>query len=313
MKLTYDRFLASIKTKSEVSLAVNEVWISRSVVGVKKDGEIKPVFGFGAAFSQKRSEASSVYELLEHLIFLPFMHDKESLSKPVSFISADIKDRPTKDSVQEYLIGSLGPRGIFSANGCAVSTNVGNAVTHAKRELIERHLCCEIWYKRAHPLLPCSEFKIKTLMPSVKLEVYTTDVAYEGAFAIASLECMEESYFVLGAAIKSNLKDACDHAASEVLMLYNDVIQKRTESNSTDQSKRNILSLRDKKTSHERKMYFESLSCNNSTKRDYVNLVCKSIVFEPLPNIYAARAFSTAALDPRQFDVQGDIPLLPLF
>ena len=46
---------------------------------------------------------------------------------------------------------------------------------------------------------------------------------------------------------------------------------------------------------------------------DYIEPVCETIVFEPLPNIYAARTFSNEALEPCEYNIQTDIPLLPLF
>ncbi len=314
MNLTWDYFLASRKTKTEASMACKDAWVARSAVGVKIDQEVKAIFGFGAGFCKTAAETSSLYELLERLVFLPYAHDTESLNKPVSFVSNELTYKCANETVQQYLIGSFGPKGIFNANGCALSSNAQHAVSHAKRELIERHLCCEIWYKQTRPLLPYPAFKMEALRSSIHLGLYTTDITSEGEFALAALEDSEVGFFALGAAIRSNILDACTHAACEALMLLNDAIKERTVGSSTEQSRQQILSLRDKQTSRLRKMYFQSLITRSLiTKRAYFAPVCKTIIFEPLPNIYAARAFSLEALDPREFYIQNNIPSLPLF
>lgn len=313
MKLTFDHFLALKKTKSEASLVSNDVYISRSAVQVKIDEKLKTIFGFGASFCEKKSETSSIYELLEHLVFLPYVHSEKSLDKPVSYTFTDNIAKQPQSTVREFLIGSMGPKGIFGANGCAISSDEQLAITHSKRELIERHLCCKIWYHRTYPLLPCPEFKIQTYLPSVELELYTIDIDMDGVFVIAALECCEEGFFTLGAAIRSNTKDASNHATCEALMLFNDAKKKRLLGNSIEQSRQNLLSLRERKISQERKIHFQSLVTDNSIKCAYIAPICKTIVFEPLSNIYAARTLSADALDPREFNNRSDTPLLPLF
>lgn len=313
MKLNLDRFLASVKTKREASSVFNGIWISRSAVGVGAGHEVKPIFGFGSAFCQERSDVSSVYELLERLVFLPSLHDRISLNNPVAFISDDKKARVGKKVVHQYLMGSMGPKGVFYANGCAISTDIQCAIDHSKRELLERHLCCEIWYRRARSVFPYSKFKIDTFSPYIKIALYTTDVVPEGELIIASLDSAEDGFFALGAAVRTNIQDACEHAVCEVVMLFEDAKKKRTVGNSTDQSRSNMLSLREAHASRRRRAYFESLITHDSLKTSYNPPLCETIVFEPLPTIYAARSFSVDLLDPREFDDRDDIPLLPLF
>lgn len=314
MKLSLNNFLGLIKTKSEASSVFNDVWISRSVIGVKIDEKIRPIFGFGAAFTQEKARDSSVYELLEHLAFSAFAHNKMSLERPVTVISNGKIYGFAPGSVEQYLIGSLGPKGIFSANGTAISTSQDIAIAHSQNELVERHLCCEIWYQRSCPLLVYSKFRIDANPHSTKLKLYTADdILPDRKFIIASLHSSIEGCFILGAAVRSNLSDACEHALCEAVMLFEDIKRKRTVDSLSERSRVNMQSLRNPEDSYKRRLYFESLLDNCIERNSYAPPECETILFEPLPNIYAARSFSSDALDPREFEARKNIPLLPLF
>jgi hypothetical protein len=313
MKLTLSDLTNSIKTKSEQSSSIEGLWIARSAVGIQVNNKIKPIFGFAAAFDKTKCEMSSSYELIEHIVFLPYAHTKESLNTPVMHDIKTDELADNKETAEQFLIGSLGPKGTFYGNGCAISTNMQSAIAHSKRELLERHLCCEIWYYRTRPLLEEKSFQIKSINPSVKIDLYTTYTHEDNYFSIAALSCFETGFFVLGAAVKENRKEALEHAASEAGMLFEDFKRRRAGSCPTEQSRNKVLSLREKKVSQHRKEYFQSLITNSSKKHSHILPKFRTVVFEPLPTIYAARTFSGEVLDPRQFTTTKKIPLMPLF
>ncbi len=312
MKITYQKFDSSVKTKSEPSSLIENLWISRSAITMIIDGQMQPMLGFSAGFDRNKCEIGSKYELLEHLAFLPYAYDEKSLCDPVIYLSEILEPLEVKGSIKQFLVGSPGTIRPFYGNGCAIFNGMNEAVLHSRRELIERHLCCEIWYKRSLQLIPDQSYQIKTLIPSVKIKLYTVNMAMTDKFAIATLECCKTDFFAIGAAVKSNLNDAYEHAVSEVGMIFEDFIKKRDGNHLKNTSQKNILSLRQSEISSKRKKYFDELKLN-ILKQNNILPLYQSIVFEPLPEIYAARTFSCSALDPRLFETQTDLPILPLF
>jgi hypothetical protein len=310
MKITLDEFWKCIKTKSERSLVVKDLWIARSAIAIQVKNNLQPVFGFGAAFNREKAESSSTYELLERIIFLPYLYDENSNCK-FTYVLEDTEISRNKDTIQQFLIGSLGPRGPFNANGCAISTNLNDALQHSKRELIERHLCCEIWYNNTRPLLEEKDIQMDVSIPSGKLQFYTTDTDIEGKFIIAALE-VNDDFFAIGSAIRSNSKEAIEHATSEALMIFEDAKRDRSGFCATEQSKQRILSLRDKNQSQSRKEYFYNLTLKQSFEHPYIIPTCETIFFEPFPGIHAVRTFSNNAFDPREFEAYSNMPILPL-
>lgn len=316
MNLTLNDFIALTKIKCEVSQVVDGVWIGRSAIGVRTlNGPMQPIFGFAAAFTRKQCETSSMYELLEHLAFLPYVYDEDSANRTVNYIIDDssLCYRKSNRAIKEFFIGAKNPIGYFYGNGCAISTDLQGAVLHSKCELLERHICCEIWYRHSRPLIQKFQIMLFRMNLSIVLDLYTTGFIGDDKFAIAVLDCEEIGFFGLGAAIRSSLNEAYHHAASEIIMLFEDAIKGRTGISSTQESQKQILSLRDRKVSAERKAYFQHIK--NRTVGNDVPIVpiCQAIFFEPLPNIYAARTFSENAFDPRHFAMETDLPILPLF
>jgi hypothetical protein len=312
MKITYDNFNSFVKTKSEPSSLISDLWVSRSVIGFNIHNRIQAIFGFSAGFNKKKCETNSAYELLEHLVFTPDLYDEKSLNKPVIYLSEALEPLETSGYIKEFLMGSAGPQRSFYGNGCAIFDNVNDSVMHSRRELIERHICCEVWYKRSIKLISDRLYTVNLLIPSMQVKFYTINTLSEDKFAIVTLECEETGFFAMGAAIRSCLKSAYEHALSEVAMIFEDFIKGRNGNNPTEGSQKKILSLRDKKISRVRKEYFENLE-KQVLEKDFVYPEYQSIVFEPLAGVYAARTFSGSALDPRLFEGQANLPTLPLF
>lgn len=75
MKINYHDFIKSVKTRTERSNTVDNLYISRSVIGYQNNSKMVPLFGFSADFDQEKSTLKSRYELLEHLLFLRCAHD----------------------------------------------------------------------------------------------------------------------------------------------------------------------------------------------------------------------------------------------
>lgn len=311
MKLTYEIFERSVKTKSEPSSLVKGLWISRAAIGILVNESIKPLFGFSAGFVREKAEVSSKYELLERLVFLQNIYNEDDLIKPVQYISKDIQSFSSKRVIKEFLNGSMSHRGIFYGNGCAISNNYQEAILHSRDELFERHLCCEIWYKRL-PLIREYEFNVELHIPNVNLEFYTINIREEYKFAIAVIDCIAKDFFVFGAAIRPTIEEAYTHSLSEAAMIFEDAIKGRKGYNTSSRLKQ-ILSSRDETFSFERKQYFKGLLQDNNAHK-YASLPSyQTITFEPFPNIYAARTFSVDALDPREMELKTENPTLPLF
>jgi hypothetical protein len=313
MKLTINDIRSSIKTKSEESSIIAGMWLARSVIGIFSNKSALPVFGFSGEFDRIKCETSSIYELIEHIVFLPSAHSKKSANSFVKYVSEDLKLMLSEEKVEKFLIGSWGPTGRFYANGTGIFSDIKGAVTHSKRELLERHLCCEIWYHRTRPLSKETNFLVNTESPHVKIDLYTTDTNNDDKFALAALECTETGFFVLGAAVRSNEKDAFEHATAEAVMFFEDAKKGRQGLSSTEQSRQKVLSLRERITSQKRKSYFQYLTANQPIYSPCIMPLIQTIMFEPFSGIYAARSFSKDALYPRQFDATNKIPLMPLF
>lgn len=314
MKVKLQDILSSIKTKSEASTVIDEVWFARSIVGLHINGKVQAIFGFSGEFEQKKSEISSIYELIEHFIFSPFAYSEDSINNLVKYISYEnfaLVD--STEAIKKFLVGSTGPAGRFYGNGCGISYDLKAAVMHSKRELMERHLCCEIWYRRVRPLFKDKSFQVNILDPSIKLDIYTTDTGNLDTFALAVLECTETGFFVLGSAIRLYKEDAYKHAIGEAVMFFEDAKKGRSGLSSTEQSRKKVLSLRDKQESKRRKDYFYALVAGSPINAPYIMPTYQTIIFKPFPEIYAARTFSKDALNPRQFESLNDIPLMPLF
>lgn len=312
MKITYQNFKSATKTRNEPSSLITGLWISRSAIGVNVNGQVQPYLGFSAGFNRQRCETGSSFELLERLIFSQYIYDETSLCGPVKYLSETLEPLEKSGYIREFLVGSAGPQKLFYGNGCAIFDNVRDAVLHSRRELIERHLCCEVWYKKTIQLTRDHLYKVIPLIPSVQIAFYTINKIIEGQFAIAVLECSETGFFVVGAAIRTNLKDAYEHALSEVAMIFEDFIKGRKGTSEREGSQKKILSLRDLEISKARKKHFGSLKMQ-IMEQDYAQPDYQTIVFEPLPGIYAARTFSGSASDPRLFEAEATLPALPLF
>ena len=316
MRLTKESFQNYTKTKSEPSQCVKGLWIARSMIGVSVNDINKPMFGFGTSFNLNECETKSRYELLEHLVFLPYIYTHTSASQTVSF-TTDVTNIITSEwaykTVQDFFIGKTGPTGFFSANGCAISTSIENAITHSRRELLERHLCCEIWYKRCRSIYEIDvNYDLDIISASVKINFYTTKTSDNDKFVMATLECIETGFFAFGAAVKATIDQACQHALCEVVMIFEDAIKGRTGLSSTLESKKKIMSLRDACFSKERKKYLKYLA-NRSTMTTGIDPDYEHISFEPLQSLFASRTFAANALEPQHFEGHEDVPMLPLF
>lgn len=318
MKITLEDIKVSIKTKSEASLTINGLWLARSGIGIQIDNEAYPVFGFSSSFDYLECEEASMYELLENLSFLPSIYSGIDANKHVLNVAGDLKFTKSEKKISDFLNGAPGLQGLFYSNGCAVSSNVQNAITHSRYELFERHICCEIWYKQAH-LLEELECSINVNDPNIKITGYTVDTSYadiyNAKFAIAVIDSPKINFFALGASVKLHLKAALKHAVGEAIMVFEDAIRGRKGYSPTAQMRQNILSLRDAAVSQKRREHFKSLLCKKEINTSTFPIVPKlqTIIFEPFPKIYAARTFSCDALEPEQFKEIAYLPTMPLF
>jgi len=311
MKINYHDFIRSVKTTSEKSSVVNELYIARSAVGLNAGNHIMPLFGFAADPDQYKAEWKSQHELLEHMIFLPYAHDEVSFNKEPVYCTENLTSS-SKASIKSFLIGEAHAKGIFNANGCAISSNMQMAIDHAENELLERHLFCHLWYHRSLPLLPVNYFNLELIQKTVTLEFYTTREYRHKKFAAVSLSCEESGFFAFGGAVRDCLKTALLHAAGEAVMLFEDAYKGRSGRILHD-TQGPILSLRDSNMSEKRKAWLLDLINLPPSREDDIKLNFKTICFEPLPRIFAARSFASDALDPKQFFNVADIPILPLF
>lgn len=305
--MTVDEFLSYIKTNVEQSAAADNLWIARSGIGMKVNNSIQPIFGFASSFDYTHCVVRANYELLEHVVFLPYFYDVDTINNPATLISGggrSIKTRPIK----EFLVGAN-----FYGNGCAVSPDRQYAIEHSKRELLERHLCAEIWYNSRYRIFEEYSDLIRVTDPSIHLQFYTTPLKTEDRFIMAVLDCERMDFFALGAAIRPTVQAAIVHAASEVLMLFADVEKGRNGLIGVGRAHPYVLSLRNKGFSQQRKAHFEKKVCGSQGNHQLsFPTQYQTIVFQPMDNIFAARTFSDQASDPRKLESKV-LPMLPLF
>jgi hypothetical protein len=312
MKLTKENFdLLTISSGARSSLC-NDLWLARSAIGVINNGIQQPVFGFGFAKDQTISELKSRYELLEHLAFLPALYSEVEARSEVKYISHPNSPPYVNPKVKDFLIGKPNDLGIFNANGCAISFSPEGAVKHANKELLERHICCEIWYERTRNIEQIDvDIGLNLNSKDVKLNFFTSALKNNGTFILATLESNQPMFYGFGAAVKDSLDEACFHAASEAIMLYEDALKGRNGISSTEESKAKVLSLRNAVLNKERKDYLISLLQSSADGGSELNY--QIIQFEPMPSLFAARSFADNAFDLRNFKDYKNVPTMPLF
>ena len=218
MKINYHDFIRSVKTTSEKSSMVNELYIARSAIGMNAGNRIMPLFGFAADSDQYKAEWRSQHELLEHMIFLPYAHDEASLNKEAVYLTKNLASHSDL-AIKHFLIGAAHAKSIFNANGCAISSNMQMAIKHSENELLERHLFCQIWYQRSLPFIPVHHYKLDLIYQNIELEFYTSNECRHKKFAAVSLTCHETGFFAFGAAVRDYLEDALLHARSSFICL----------------------------------------------------------------------------------------------
>lgn len=308
MTMTFESFIQVVKTKSESSSLVNGLWVSKSAIRILIDNKMRTLFGFGTDFDRELSETKSKYELLERISFLPYIYDQKSLIKTVYFYQDNLLLRCENAFIKNYLVGAASSYGYFYGNGCAISSDPIYALMHSQRELMERHICSLMWYKNL--TLEEKPKNIEILIPNISVRFFEYIVDVNEHFVMCVIDD-PGGFFAVGAAIRSTYSEASRHAVGEVAMLYEDA-KKNRFGIIPNQKTKQLFSLRDKQICKQRKKYFEKLLTYSYTNH-LKQISLEAILFEPFPNIYAARSFSLEALDPRELELKANVPTLPLY
>jgi YcaO cyclodehydratase, ATP-ad Mg2+-binding len=222
--------------------------------------------------------------------------------------------------LRDLVCGAPGCHGPFGGNGTAVHTIRDHCIANSTRELQERHLCARFWYDQAFrpKQLELPHWARTHAKPSVSL--YGLAVVELGAFFVISVVSQDDpSFFALGAALRPTLDDAAEHAFGEAAMLLSDFVRGRTGGEVQSRSSAKVLMLRDAPGNRERHAYFESL-VRAPDSRTFVNPAnpfslgfhINTVTFQPAPGIFAARSFSSQAMDPAAMASRTRVPTLPL-
>lgn len=111
------------------------------------------------------------------------------------------------------LQGGSGASPRVSASGLAIHPSLRRAVSHAVREILERHLLCDWWYRRRR----LSRVATERLDGEFDLHLCTT--AEASGFALAVVTGRTNPVFFCGSAVKRSLQQALDSARLEALAL----------------------------------------------------------------------------------------------
>lgn len=316
--MKFDALQQLVTTTTCESSVISGLWLSRSGVLLKNsDGsKLTPIFGFSGSFDKDASRRKSIFELIEHLAFHP--------QKPLGYVSVNAQarifahaDESASLPIDRLLLGATAFGEKLHGNGCAVHADRVSAAAHATNELLERHYCCEMWYKRRVSLCRIESARYKVKDCKINLALYRLIIPSDAHLIIATLYSSICGFFAIGAAWRTSFEEACNHATGEAASLYQDAMMNRAGHASTEAARTNILSLRDINESSRRKRYFERLLAEPDLAR------LEELPEAPVPTVYtfnlpcglvAARALSGEVLTPRRFHAsQIETPVLPIF
>lgn len=295
------------------SILIPRLWLSRTAVTMRtKSGRTLPIFGFGSDFNAELSLRKATFELIEHLSFHP---QKPLLSDVVKLSQrSNGRWRHSKDvSIDCLLLGARNFGETLHGNGCAVHTSLREAASHAENEALERHYCCEMWYNRSIRPRRCDfDFPIDPRFRNC-VTLYELDNPSARHLIISIIDVDSLDFFCMGASMKFSRDAAIGHCMGEAATLLEDAFRLRAGHAPTTAAATNILSLRDRKLSQDRKHYFLSLLNNNHCPPEQSHAPT-IYAFRTIDNLIAARASTTGLLTPRRFHcTRTDTPTMPLF
>jgi hypothetical protein len=301
------------KTRTIESTLVPGLWLSRCAVAIGSNPDTAtPVLGFSSDFDFSISQDKAFFELIEYLAFHP--------AKPLLSPNTKVWQRSDwrwhhayKVSPHDLLLGAFCFFETLHGNGCAVHRNLRESAKHAESEVLERHFCCEMWYKRTIRPRPLDhDISINRNFESC-VGFYELDTPTADHLIIAVVKAEPVDFFCIGASMKPTREAALRHSLGEAAMLFEDAVCRRTGRASTASATANILSLRDRRLSQQRERYFSSL----------LALECGPLSPIPAPTIHAfrilegmvaTRASTAGLLTPRRYHNNADnVPILPLF
>lgn len=318
--LNLPKFNQLATSKVERSTLTSDLHIARATIGVQTPRGSTAMFGYGTGLDASSATTRARFELYERLCFMASMHSEQAL-REVCDVQEDLSGWP-QDRVRlgDFVYGALGPHGPFGGNGTAVHTNRHDCVINSKRELLERHLCAQFWYKQAfRPMRVPVPMWIET-DSCLEIFLYGLTVRQlDSVFVLSALAQVDASFFAIGAALRPNHDEAVEHALGEAVMLFNDFDRGRRGPQKLTRSGRHVLLLRDASVNRARRAYFNELveGCEPEQMPDAANHLSldfqvNTVTFEPTSGIFAARSFSHHAMDPIAMASHAQSPTMPL-
>ncbi|WP_050452942.1 YcaO-like family protein [Candidatus Burkholderia verschuerenii] len=311
---------ANATIKVEQSTLASGMYIARAAIGMSRGDRRSTMFGFGASLDKSAAVSSARFELYERLCFTANSYSSAEL-RLKGIAEGPLLDWPAdRTSIEHLMCGAPSSAGVFSGNGTAVHTDKRHCISHAKRELLERHLCASFWYAQT--------FRPKRLpLPSwidgvarADISIYAMAVAEINAvFVMSFVSNEEDAFFAMGAALRPKFHAAVEHAFGETAMLFHDFVCERYGPDVPTQSQLNVIKLRDASSNRTRHAYLKALMRGPEPTRltdvsDQLSpeFSMNIVTFQPQYDMFAARAFSVSAMDPVELAKQLRVPTLPL-
>jgi hypothetical protein len=301
--------------KIERSPLADNLYIARAAIGIRRQTDKLAMYGFGAGRDPAAASTRAMFELYERLFFAATSHSPEALLKRGTIHGHLREWSPQRLNLSHFVYGASETHS-FGGNGTAVHTDLATCVSNSRRELLERHLCAQFWYRRAfRPMrLPTPHWVVPLNNPATLL--YGAKVPRLNAFLVMSIiDNDSPSFFAMGAALRSTLAGAIEHAFGEAAMLYGDFIQGRSGPANATHSTRRVLLLRDACCNQARRDYFRALLISReavSSTGLQLDFHVNTVTFEACDGLFAARSFSSHATDPALLESTSHVPSLPL-
>ena len=246
-----------IKTSIKKSEVFSDFFLVKSAVQFKNFlGNSQLICGFGFNEVKELAEASSRFEVLEHL-YATYDFQQESIRKNSGFSAVKLNTQTERQVVTSSSV-LTGPVPDFigsntDANGLGSHVVYKKALEHALLEVIERDCLARLWYEDLKIIEVEDACEV---IDSFRVRFFVMNfLSFTPVIAIVNNP--KEGIWALGSAVRYSLDEALQHSKHEAMMLIEGSLIENGFSYSRDIEKR-ILSLKNGQISLLRETFVQS-------------------------------------------------------
>ncbi|MEP7731502.1 hypothetical protein [Marinomonas primoryensis] len=206
-----------LSSKLYSCIRYKEYFISKTALGVKKNGIDKYIFGFGCSRSKSVAHTSSRFECVEHYLGSIMA---ESLYDNDGFIARDInkKNKGFIIPKDQVLVGSIQSESNMKINatGLAIERNYFRSCEHALFELIERHISYLWWFEALNFL------NVENIIKKDNAEEYNLTWGCQENnlwYSIYIILNFNGNTVSIGSCLKNKKDESIEHSKCEAIMI----------------------------------------------------------------------------------------------